>query len=241
MDTIHNDIHPAHIPLVEFGLSGQSLIVGEQHLDIIDSMLEEAFLQATISLAIRQNLINFSMAQSVFFVVILKNVVLHVIVLLVFASVFFQSKSNDSIHRFLLLFGHGVNNILKSLISHFIFSFIIVFELFFRLRFFLVSKHWRISALYVSVTVFIIAHNITVLDNVCNVSTRISRRQYKRNFSNNTVHNISADLLELVGVYGQRRNITVPHEFLGVPSHFGIVEISVSVHAFGSILQLGMA
>ena len=103
------------------------------------------------------------------------------------------------------------------------------------------AQFGSISAFDVSIAIVIIFHDIAVLYDISNMSSGISRCQYERNFSDHAVHNISAYLLKLVSINRQRCNITMTYQFSRVISHFGIIEISVCVHAFGSVFQLGMA
>ena len=125
VDTIHNNVHPAHIPLVEFGLSGKRLIVGEQHFDIVDAMLEERFLQTTISLAIFNDFCHIGVGQSVFAIVVFKHIVAHIVISLFFikfTSSLFNSNADQNLHRFPLFISHAINSVFNGHACHFVTS-----------------------------------------------------------------------------------------------------------------------
>ena len=247
MNTINHARNPVRITLDELGRGIHGLSFREQSIDLVDAIScvvsQEGLLQTASTLSIGENLLHIGMRQSITIhhIVLVKNIVLHIIILLIVFIVFvshtsaFQSLANQCINYSLLLFSQSIKDILNGLIVGLIFDLLGIFHGFFLLHFFIIGMRQRDVLAGIDNSFFF--GFLTMTDDRINECTRVCTSQNEANFTNGPMNYISTVLLQLVRINGQRRNIAMFNQLLSILTSFCIIKGAVSVHAFFSILE----
>ena len=247
MNTINHARNPVRITLDELGRGIHGLRLGEQSIDLVDAIScvvsKEGLLQTAGTLSIGENLLHIGMGQSVALhhLILVKNIMLHIIILLIVFIVFvshtstFQSLANQCINYSLLLFSQSIKDILNGLIATIIFDLLGIFHGFFLLHFFIIGMGQRNVLTGIDNSFFF--GFLTMTDDGINECARVCSSQNETNFTNGPMNDISTVLLQLVCIDGQRRNIAVFNQPLSILTSFCVIKGTVSVHAFFSILE----
>ena len=226
-----------------------------ESFQLLNAKILNSGLQATIPLGILHDLFHIGMGQGVLlFNFVVKNIMLHFSILLViFFFIFFalsrKSGANKSIHNFLLLFGHGIDDILNSLILSMLNRFFVLFDRFVIHRLLLFFDSFIVIAMLKIILEAIFANDIhcfvriliAVNDNGLNSSAGISSSKNETNLADVSVDDIRTILLQLVGIDRQCTNIPMLNKGFGVHALLCLVESAISVYALVAILKKSMA
>ena len=275
-DSAHHLGDPRHVAADEAGNVRDVLVVREQVINLLNAvggivlehiikgniivtMLERGLLEGAVALGVTKNLSKIlSVGKGVHVVVTLKDVVLHVILLISTVG----DHTDKCIQYVLLLLVHSVDNVLDSLIAarsgrlgsgHAILLLLVVAfgmrKSVLRLVSFLLNRLGllvrveqdivRLDELDVRVLCVVIV--VRMHHDSVDIRTGISPGKYQTHLSNNAVHNLAAAMLELVGVDRKGLDVAVLDALLGVESRRSVVEEAVRVHAVGSILKKGVS
>ena len=250
MNTINHTCNPVRITLDELGRGIHGLRLREQSIDLVDAIScvvsQEGLLQTASTLSIGENLLHIGMGQNIALhhLILVKNIVLHIIILLIIFIIFiifislasaFQSLANQCINYSLLLFSQSIKDILNSLIVGLIFDLLGILHGFFLLHFFIIGMRQRNVLASIDNSFFF--GFLTMTDDGIYECSRVCTSQNEANFTNGPMNYISTVLLQLVCINGQRRNIAMFNQLLSILTSFCIIKGAVSVHAFFSILE----
>ena len=202
---------------------------------IADHVLD-CFFKRSAALCILQNTLHIGVAQelccgtglSVKYVVLhiiisFVIAVFHLFVVLIFvraALSVLDCHADHGINRSLLLFCEGVEYFFDCLVVASAGLFICHFDVFLLFRFFSVIQFKLFTGVDDSLVVRLIAVNQNRIDQ----SARVSSSKYQTHFADYAVHDIPADLLELVCINRKTGNVAVLYYKLGVTSCRCVVE-----------------
>ena len=188
----------------------------------------------------------------------LKHIVLHFGILLIivvtgFAALTFERLADHEIHDILLLFRHGIEDVLHGLFLVFSHGFLILsFVGFIRLSagilmgqsFFLSVFHALLKLIaHTEHSLFLVLNHVIAMSHGDKLdrSAGISGSQHKADLADVTVQHITAGLLQLVGIDAHRANITVSQQHLAVFGERRIIESAIGINAFRLVDQQRMA
>ena len=222
MNAINHARNPVRITLDELGRGIHGLGLGEQSIDLVDAIScvvsQEGLLQTASTLSIGENLFHIGMRQNIALhhLILVKNIVLHIIILLIIFIIFislasaFQSLANQCINYSLLLFSQSIKDIFNSLITFRLirlFHLLGIFHGVILLHFFIIGMRQRDVLASIDNSFFF--GFLTMTDDGINECARVCTSQNEANFTNGPMNYISTVLLQLVCIDGQCRNIAM--------------------------------
>ena len=137
MNTLHDHVNPLVGSLNKFGSATiESLSLGEQPLNILNTMSQEGLLHGAVSLSITDSCHHLIVGKNVFVLLILiaKHVMLHFFsfIIRIFSALLsvFYSLADEGVYNGLLLFIKGVKHVLNGLLTFFVRHFFLLFLFF---------------------------------------------------------------------------------------------------------------
>ena len=251
MHTAHNSTHPARLALNEIGRRVQVLRLGEQIVNLINAVGQEAVLQTSVALYVLHYRHKLIVRKLVLLGLLIGGLVEYIVLHRSFSSFRFFS----SFAGFCLAVLHGRADhcvhygflFLRKCIEHIGDSFVIIgfgflcvffFGLFLLFPFIRVGKREGITDIgNHSLVLFQVIHILSVYAHLVDIRPRICPRQNQTHFSDGAVDHIRAVLFELVGINRKTGNVAMLYHELRGFTGLGGVEQSVGVHAVLSVFQ----